>query len=228
MNVSTFVDDIQRTYPEVTDANVLLDLNIVHEELCKLYRIKVGEEVLSSFVAETRKYNMPSNVAQVYSADFYTSSDSYFPLEPTTVQTLDNYTRGWRSFPSGTPTQYFIDGFVSSGTVPQIGFYPTPDTTTSSSYPQCRMDVAYFEELVQSGAGAGQSSIMPPNVPDYDAWKYGTYKRIAERLNDFGRLQYWAQAEKYARSTLNDVLAMAEDVTPQGVFFNNLTGARRI
>lgn len=228
MTVQTFIDDIQRTYPELTDAQVLDDLNVVNEELCKRFRINVGTETLSSFVSGTATYNMPANVAQVYSADYYQSSTSGFPLEPTTVQTLNNRTRGWRTLSNGTPVMFYVDGAVSGGTVPKVGFFPVPDTTTASSYPQCRMDVAYFVTLVTSSPSSGQSDVMPVAVYDHDAWKYGTYVRIAERVNDLARLTYWREQSKAAVAGLAGHLAVAEDVTPQGRFVNDSPGPRVI
>ena len=75
--------------------------------------------------------------------------------------------------------------------------------------------------LVPCGS-TGESATLPPSANEKtDAWYYGTLVRLAERLRDIERLPEWARMYAESLADLGDTVAQAEDVMPQGVFFDN-------
>ncbi len=230
MLVSEFVADVLSYYTNEDETSVLKELNKIHKILCKAYRLRVEEHTLSSFVNGTRYYALPDRVAEVNQATwFYTATASYQPLVETTVQELTNWSAGWRDFGPGSPTQYFVDGATEVGTAGQIGFFMTPDTTSSAGYPACVLSCSMYETLVLDDDPhvEGQSQYMPPNLVNYDAWFYTILCRLSDRNND-NRLDRWELRARRARAQLEGQLAQAHNTRAVGAFSDRFASGGRV
>jgi len=219
MTVQTLVDEMQLMFPQLDDATILQQLNNVHYQLCRDYRVRNGKETFSSFVAGTQSYSVPSvngTPAEIYGATFYQSSGNGTPLTPATVRDLQNTNPGYDTdiYGTGTPVQYYTDGGAIGATSFTVGFFPIPNQTSSGGYPKVIFNVSYYETLVLSSPVSGVSTDqMPPAVGGAQAWYYGTLRRLAERLND-ARLSEFIAMEKKERRALAKTFARAEDAQP--------------
>ena len=221
MLVSDIVSDVQNHFPEATSAQIVAILNKIHARLCQQFRLVVGRETLSAFVAGTGEYSLPANVAEIYQATWYDSSSSFMVLQPTTVQTLDTRQQGWRSMPSGYPLQYYVDGVLSvGGTQGTLGLYPAPSVSTSGGYPSLVLDVAYYQTL-------SSGSTMPPQVPSYDAWFFGVLSDLALQRND-ARLKIYREREDEGITTLGQMVSQAQDARDRGMMIYDTRGPRRV
>lgn len=234
MTVQECVNEVKEYFPGVSDADALRQLNNVHAEICRVLPIRVNSYSVTTIVAGTAEYDLPTAgsptpvVAEVVAAYWYESSGNPMQLESQTTRDMDELSGAWRDQPRGVPSAYYTTGGGVAGTLPKIGLYPTPNKSSdvTSLYPRLTVYVNLYETLVLSGATAGQSATLPPSCGGNLAWQYGVLKRLAERFKD-ERLAWFAQQEKEHRVALGHMLARAQGARPS-VVASGFSYSRRV
>lgn len=173
MTVGEVIDLVQRDFPESSDAEILDDIQQIHDKLCFTYPLIEETQVLSSLAVGTRGYSLASGACRVRKVRYKASASSqYQQIDATTLDTLEYGGPGWRDMPNGVPYQYYVK-------MGQINFVPAPATasTGSPAYPRIEVDIHKVETLTSG-------SNLPAGLASYQAWVTYGKARAAFRLND--------------------------------------------
>ncbi len=148
--------------PQITPVSVVIDIANEHETIsplraitlfneahhyicsqCKLYPTLTAQVNLTAGTAEyalsTVVPNTPSGgILKIWEAYYYTSASSWTPIYPRNVDSLyADAGPGWELITQSTPYAFYERGG-------NIGFYPTPNISTSSSYPNVTL---YYDTI---------------------------------------------------------------------------------
>lgn len=165
------------------DSTLLKMMNDEHFDICRYVKLYQDTTVTVSLTAETREYSLSASVMHIWNAAYFTSATAYTPLRQTSVDKLDNDYPTWRNQSSGIPYQYYESGGY-------VGFYPTPNTTTSAGYPKVTL---YCQSITTFTA---TSDSLPTQINNADPWIYGLARRFAlqshvedaKRLDDLSKM----------------------------------------
>lgn len=187
------VNRIRRHFPDVSETIVLEQLNEVHAELTRDIPLNRSSSTLTSLVDGTREYSLGATVARVWSAHYATTSAEGLgrTLRPTNIEYLDEHRGEWRNQGDAEPREFYI--YAGN-----IGFYPTPPTTSSGGYPRVTLQVTTYDTIVVG-------TTMPTFTSSHEAWVMGTCERLALERND-QRLPYFSQKAKLEKALLGDMV----------------------
>lgn len=176
--VAEVFEQVRRMYQDCPDDSTLLKmLNDEHFDICRYVKLYQDTTVSVSLTSGTREYALSASVMHIWNAAYFTSATSYTPLRQTSRDRLDNDFPSWLQQSSGTPYQYYESGGY-------IGFYPTPNATTSGGYPIVTL---YCQSIT---AFTATSDSLPAQINNADPWIYGLARRFAmlEHPADLQRL----------------------------------------
>lgn len=194
------IDEAKLDFPDETDTRALSDLQSIDDELTRKYKLIWSRETIS-LTADTQEYSLPSNTNKVYACTYEYSATDKERLEATHIDWLDEYEPDWRNRDSSRPQKFYVD--IVNG---NIGFYPTPDTTTST-YPRVIADVSKRRGTLITSTDFGD------DLPSYQAWVEGLRYRMALRTED-PRLQLYAAMYRQEQRYLDLALRGAADFQP--------------
>ena len=137
LTINALIAQVQRRFPDAQTPNLLSNANSIHRQILSRIPELRRDTVTLSLVAGQQEYDIAETVYQVNSASYKTgaSTTSVVSLMATSVEELDSTSRTWRSDANGPPLQYYLSSNQSTVNSEVIGFYPTPDTTTTGGYP---------------------------------------------------------------------------------------------
>lgn len=167
------------SFPQDVDANALIIMKDVHSSIVEQIDLYPVQTVDISLTSGTREYSLDPDIFQIKSGVYLTSASSYVPLWETSIDWLDYNAKSWRMQGTGQPTKYYELGG-------NIGFYPTPNTTTSGGYPIARLTVK------KRNAITSISDSLPSQIPNLDAYVYGACLRYAQ-MNQADSIQKFQQ-----------------------------------
>lgn len=205
------IDEAQRDFTHRSDAECLADLQAVHDELCFDFRLKIASTTIS-ITAGTASY---TQAGRVYDARYTRSATrgDYKTLKATHKEELDEIDPRWRARENAEP-EYF---YMEAG---NIVLHPTPDETTSGSYPRIDVDYATSETLV-SGTD------LPDGLMSYRVYVEGLKSRLALRVED-PRYPAYERMYQLERKRLADQLNhTAADFVSRQLPAGAITGFRR-
>lgn len=179
-NVSDIISEIQDFFGSISDAQALNMIQKRDDYLRTLVTFNPSTVTLSSLVDGTREYALAGTVARIFSARYIRSAatgDSSI-LHPTSRDELYESEGDWEGRDTGEPRMFYVRGG-------EIGFYPTPDATSSGGYPKVDLEVQSYVALTTSTA-------MPTNIPTgaYDAWTFHVCEEWGMMKND-PRIEYF-------------------------------------
>lgn len=181
MTAQTLVDRIRRNFSGLTEAEALEYLQEAHTHILGQIRLNI-ETVSISLTADTREYALDNDILRVWNAMYLTSATQGFQLVPTHVDRLDSTTHRWRIQGSSQPREWYVEES-------NLGLYPTPDTTTSGSYPAVSLEVTRDQTLSISGT--------PTTIPEFarrpHAWVAEACRWVALAKKDYERSQFFTQ-----------------------------------
>ena len=208
--VQDCIDGLHVTYPQVQDDQALLYFRQVHREVCNLGQLNYDSYTFSSLVAGTREYVMSDLdvTTSVRAAYYQTDADTYYKLTPTSTDWLDEYRPNWRlDTDTGQPEMFYIEGKGSyvDPEETRIGFYPTPNTTSTSGYPR----VVTYGTTYQA---MNPTEDIAPIIPSIRVYIEGMKKLYASD-RDPDRLAMWDELYKrelhstlaYINNTIEDL-----------------------
>lgn len=172
VTVSNLYTQINDEFPQVADAEKLRRIQRAHSRILSLVPVKAAVTTNTSLVADTKEYSLSDAYLRIWSVRYLRSStqgDSKQLIE-TSVDELDKTIPDWRGAPSGEPKYWYIRGS-------KMGLHPTPDTSSSSSYPQLSFEYTTDETLTGS-------SELPDNCRTHEAWLYDVCAAIAMSRGD--------------------------------------------
>lgn len=173
---------MRSSYPDCSAAHALELLNLAVRNLCRqipLYR----NTTTFSITANTQEYTFGDTYNQVQQVFYETSATSRILLDYKSIQELDLDNPRWRYQSAGTPREYYITQTASSSPAGalKMGLFPTPDTSTSGTYPRIRV---YFTETPSADFITSDSSpqlLERPEVIIYEACRlYAIEERLFE------------------------------------------------
>lgn len=192
---------IQADFDNASNAEVLSDLQAIHDDLCRVMRLKPSTQTLSSIVAGTPGYALSAGWARVFGVRYFSSATDYTKLKATDKDELDSFRYNWR-LESGTPDSYYIE----SG---NIYLVPSPDTSSSGGYPKVEVDISSTETL--SGSGTN----LPSGVSSYRAWIEGAKWLIALRYQDPRTSYYEKRYEDERKKLFQQVQQASAEFKPR-------------
>lgn len=177
MTVQQVIDAAKVGYPGIPDigtpSTAVNIFNEVHNEILTQVGIQTDTETIS-LVSGTKEYAL-AVTARFASTVVYvrTSTDGdSTKLLPKSQERLESHSGSYKHESTGEPDSYYIT-HSSDGTV-KIGFAPTPDTTTTTGYPNVEMRVGRGATLTASGN-------LPLGVKNHTAWIVGVQAYWARR-----------------------------------------------
>lgn len=186
-------------FPQVSSAEKLRHIQRAHTRILALCPLKVATATNTSLVADTKEYALTDAYLNIWSVRYIksaTQGDSVQLIE-TSVDELDQTRPDWRGEASGTPVYWYIRGS-------KMGLHPTPDTSSSASYPQLSFEYTTDETLTGS-------SELPDNARTHEAWLYDAAAAIALSRSD----QRYAAFEQRRVQSLKELLRMFKRRTPR-------------
>lgn len=201
------IDQAQLVIPEVNDTVALAYLQLIHNELCFDFKLSKATATNTSLVAGTRAYSLASGASRVYQVRYVRSAtDGDFKvLMPTSEDELDQRYRNWRGMDDGEPNWVFVDS-------DQVNLVPSPDSSTSGSYPQLQYEYTSVATL-SSGTN------LPTGVVSYEAWRCGLLWKMAEgykpEIIEYWRMRYMEERGKLANQLHLFDAHYQRTITPQ-------------
>lgn len=135
-NVNQVIAKFRRALPGIDETRAQQIFNDAHRII--LARTRLREVTIQvSLTNGTREYDLTETALLILAAEYRQTATSYRALSEISVDALDENHAGWRSNTiTGTPLRYYIIHHNNSNTAKmQVGFYPTPNTTTATGYP---------------------------------------------------------------------------------------------
>lgn len=147
---STVIDDFQSRFPDISDANALRLLNMIHKRI--VARLGIRDNTLDiSLTDGTRLYDLAEDAVQIRAAHYVSSATDgdHHVLYETSQDKLDLTDTGWRRRPhEEKPRAYYIATAINTRTSKkQIGFDPIPPTTTDAGYPKVVLYITDVDDL---------------------------------------------------------------------------------
>ena len=144
------ITDFQSRFPDISTANALRLLNMIHKRI--VTRLGIRDTTLAiSLTDGTREYDLDETATQIRAAYYVSSSTAgdYHELIATSPDKLDLTDGAWRRRANEEkPRYYYISTVISTRTAKkQIGFDPIPPTTTSASYPNVTLYITDVDDL---------------------------------------------------------------------------------
>lgn len=175
MTFNELIAQVKLDFAKVSDAEVLADLQAIHDELCFDFKLIKSTETETSLVAGTREYALPAGTARVYQVRYVRSATAgdFRVLQETSEDELDQTRRNWRGLDNGEPYKFFADGG-------NLSLVPAPDTASSGSpaYPRLEFEIASYEP------GLDGTEDLPTGLSSYEAWVDGAKMRLALKRQD--------------------------------------------
>jgi len=197
--VAEVFEQVRRIYQDCPDDSTLLKMmNDEHFDICRYVKLYPDTTVNVSLTAGTREYALSASVLHIWNAAYFTSATAYTPLRQTSRDRLDNDNMTWLQQSNGVPYLYYESGGY-------VGFYPTPNTTTSAGYPIVTL---YCQSITTFSA---TSDSLPSQINNADPWIYGLARRFAaqSRVEDVPRL------DALSRQSRADLAAYIASRTPR-------------
>lgn len=144
--VANVIASLRRRIPTITPDDALEYINRVHEDLSAMLPLRQDTEDVS-LTDGTREYSLDEDIVQIWDAEYRTSATEGHQMKQTSVPDLVLDRAAWRLAVDGKPFEYYIWG-NTTGKV--VGFFPTPETTTTSGYPIVRLYVSRRNTLTLS------------------------------------------------------------------------------
>lgn len=179
MTVQECVNAAKVGYPSLPDIgapSTAVDIfNEVHNDILSRCGIQTGTETIT-LAAGTKEYDLQVTARFACTAVYVRSATDGdgTKLQSMSQEEFESRSGDYKFQASGTPTHYYIS-HKSDGTV-QIGFHPTPDTSSSGGYPNVTLRVGRGATLTAAGN-------LPLGVKNHTAWVKGVQCIWAERRN---------------------------------------------
>lgn len=159
---TVIVGDFQSRFPDISTADALRLLNMIHGRI--LARLGIRDDTLDiSLTDGTREYDLAETARQIRDAYYIASATAgdYHILTETSMDKLDLTDSGWRQRANEEkPRWFYVKTATNTNTSKkQIGFDPIPGTTTSGGYPKVTLYITEHTDLV--GADT-----IPPSLQD--------------------------------------------------------------
>ena len=196
--VQNAIDYFQEIYPECDETRALRYLNRVNKRLLGRLPFRNSTEDIT-LTSGTRKYDLSANTIKIWAAEYIRTSadDDFYHLTERNVDEMDILWPGWRSLTnqsSSTPDTYFVDTATSSDSAKmQVGFYPTPPTSTSGGYPKVRLYVTTMTDY-------DTTDTVPTDLLDEEVFVAGmcyfwSLRRDKEK-NEFWKIRFEEEIHK--------------------------------
>lgn len=183
--IDDIVTRVRKVYPDMASADVIEALNQVRNELMVVVPLFRDTETLSSLVSGTKEYNISDAWRSISRVEYWTTSSAKTYLDPIDEEDYNDKPGKW-STSTGTPTAYYLKAGENGGTDGQlIGLEPTPNVSSSASYPQVRI---YGSKGTTAYQAAGT---MYDDMPNTLVLEYGVCKIFSAR-EDRENLGNWA------------------------------------
>jgi hypothetical protein len=183
------ITQVKSVFPDIPSAKALEYCNRVNRELNigLASRYKVESVNLTS---GARSYDMPTGAVKLEKAVYVQSASVRYELEVVTRALLDEMDPLWDyRTTTSRPLMVCVDQVnvaADNGAKLQVTLFPTPNTTTSASYPVMELRVATSSDVVEA------DDILPATVSG-ELYKAGIcYFHAMER--EYGSAKQW-QAE---------------------------------
>jgi len=181
--MAVIVADVQtrakKRYPDLDDGgtDTATLMQEVHDDILARVPIVLAEENLTALVVGTKTYAIDDSTLRVWVAYYIRSSSAQDDkkLTFTTERWLDLNRGRWRTAANGEPTYAYMT--VNSSGARMLGFYKSPDTATSGSYPQVRLYVSRKQTLTTN---------LPTIIDEMDPYLHGIWWRY---LMMWGRME---------------------------------------
>lgn len=185
---SAFYQDTE-TDPSTGSLLALDIVNEAHAIITKTCDFYAEQEITINLVAGQRDYAIDPLVHRVNAARLVTSPNyGGIPLMETSIDELDSTSKAWRIVGPGTPFRYFVQAT-------NVGFFQTPNQTTTLGYPYMALDVLKYQPFI------ALSDALPPQIPNLDAYVFSVLARWAIR-NQVDLYQGFAQMAEGALKDL--------------------------
>lgn len=191
---TTLAARLNRTFPECDSTVALRLFNQVLRALCQdlpLYR----NTSTVSLTADTQTYSLSDAIVQIEQCFYEESADNRVILDPTSIDELNQDDRLWRYVDSSTPRAYFLVQDTASTTQGGmlLGLYPTPDTSTSGTYPRLRLYT-----IVRPSSDVTGSDQSPDILERPDVLVWGAAYLYLEEMSEF------EEAQRYYRMYIDE------------------------
>jgi hypothetical protein len=193
ITVAACITRLQREFEDITQAIAEDYLSASDREILTRMPLRVDSEDIN-LTSGTQLYAFAADtVVRVASVEYLKGSavTNRKVLTATSIAELDLQSRDWRAAQNEEPTHFFIT--VNSSGALRIGFYPTPNTTTSGGYPIARVHLWRAASLVSGGS-------LPSVVRKPDMYVWGAAWLYAEDYRSIEEAQmYKARFENAVR-----------------------------
>jgi hypothetical protein len=146
----TVLDIITRFRKRFGDCSASAALDLLNDSAREiLYTIPYAKTSIDvPLVANTAEYALAADYLRVWSGRYLRSANAgdFRELKETSEDQLDLDRPGWRALEPDEPLAYYIDSNESVGGV--VGFFPTPNATSSVGYPKVILEVSKFTPYV--------------------------------------------------------------------------------
>jgi hypothetical protein len=150
-SVTTVIAACQQILPRLTSTRAQAHFHTAHKELLDEAQIR-NLPITVSLTDGTREYDWAEGNLKAWDAVYYESATVFHHLTQVSEDELDLYKENWRAAAAeGKPLYFYITSAQDTDTAKKVvGFYPIPDTTTSSGYPKVIVEATVFAELTAS------------------------------------------------------------------------------
>jgi hypothetical protein len=171
MLVADLFAEVKERCPQMTQARFLTFTNELYRELGKKARV-LTDVVDITLISNASSYAIASTVIRIWGAIYMNSATSFYGIEATSIDALDDEGLFWRNW-TGTPRKFAVD--TSSVGARLFVPVPAPNIATSGTtgYPKIRLYVSDIATL-----GIGDS--FPDVVDDMSYFKYGCWQKYFE------------------------------------------------
>jgi len=158
--VTNIVTGVQRVYSMLRTDDIVTYLNEIRPDILRRLRLRNTSQDIS-LTADTREYAITAPMLGATSIEYIRSAtqSNRKALVATNSETLDIVNPNWRARASAEPREYY---FVGTSTGSKIGFFPTPDTTTTGGYPIAR--IHYLDCDTLNSGSTIQDDVLSPMV----------------------------------------------------------------
>jgi hypothetical protein len=134
--IQTVISAVQRRLPDLQSSWALNLADYVHREIMAyiqgLIMTNQANPTTINLVAGTKEYSISEAQMQIDYVSYLTAAGNGTKLLETSVELLNKMDPQWRTEASGVPTQFYLS---SDSTGLNIGFHPTPASSTSAGFP---------------------------------------------------------------------------------------------
>ena len=197
------VIEIAKEHEDFDPQRALQLFNEAHVRILGECRLIPDTTTTVSLVAGQMEYAIANDVARIWDAIYYDSSNSFYPLKQTDESRLyyQEYGPGWEVVTPSKPTKYYERGG-------NIGLWPPPASSSTGGYPQV---VLYYTQI----DGLTLTSTLPSTINTVYPWVYYMCAKQAATSDKPGWENNVLAYEKMFEKSLTDLKRWIYARTPR-------------